>query len=57
MGMKLEIYPACLDCAWRDLRVGTIHASSGIYDVEVCDKAREGRAKGTRQGKHLRRPK
>ncbi len=39
MGMKLEIYPACLDCAWRDLRVGTIYASSGTYDVEVCDKA------------------
>ena len=39
MGMKLEIYPACLDCAWRGLRVDTIHASSGTYDVEVCDKA------------------
>lgn len=39
MGMKLEIYPACLDCAWRDLRVGTIYASIGTYDVEVCDKA------------------
>ena len=39
MGRKLEIYPACLDCAWRDLRVGTIYASIGTYDVEVCDKA------------------
>ena len=39
MGKKLEIYPACLDCAWRDLRVGTIYASIGTYDVEVCDKA------------------
>lgn len=39
MGMKLEIYPACLDCAWRDLRVDTIYASRGTYDVEVCDKA------------------
>lgn len=38
MGMKLEIYPACLDCAWRDLRVDTIYASSGTYDVEMCDK-------------------
>lgn len=39
MGMKLEICPACLDCAWRDLRVSTIYASIGTYDVEVCDKA------------------
>lgn len=39
MGMKLEIYPACLDCMWRDLRVDTVYASSGTYDVEVCDKA------------------
>lgn len=39
MGTKLEIYPACLDCTWRDLRVGTIYAADGTYDVEICDKA------------------
>lgn len=39
MGKKLEIYPACLDCMWRNLRVATVYASSGTYDVEMCDKA------------------
>lgn len=39
MGKKLEIYPACLDCTWRNLRVATVYASSGTYDVEMCDKA------------------
>lgn len=39
MGRKLEIYPACLDCTWRDLREDTVYVSSGVYEVEMCDKA------------------
>lgn len=39
MGRKLEIYPACLDCTWRDLREGTVYASDGVHEIEMCDKA------------------
>lgn len=39
MGRKLEVYPACIDCMWRDFHCGTVYASSGAYEVEICDKA------------------
>ena len=39
MGRKLEIYPACLDCTWRDLREDTVYASDGVHEIEMCDKA------------------
>lgn len=39
MGRKLEIYPACLDCTWRDLREDTVCASDGVHEIEMCDKA------------------
>ena len=39
MGIKLEIYPACLDCAWRELTINTVYGSMGCRDVEMCEKA------------------
>lgn len=39
MKRKLEIYPACLDCRWRDLREDTVYASRETYEAEMCDKA------------------
>ena len=36
---KLEIWPACLDCVWRELKTDRVVASDGCRDVETCRKA------------------
>ena len=36
---ELEIYPACLDCRWRELESTEYRTSKGRRVVEICVKA------------------
>ena len=36
---ELEIYPACLDCRWRELYEDTVLTGKGAKYVEMCAKA------------------
>lgn len=35
---ELEVYPACLDCRWRDLKTDTVWQGGEIHDIEMCEK-------------------
>ena len=36
---ELIVYPACLDCRWRDLEDGNAYGSYGVRNVTECSKA------------------
>lgn len=36
---ELIVYPACLDCRWRELEESEVHFAYGVHSVTECSKA------------------